>query len=315
MTTQSLSVRLTALFESNKFVLQLIHRLSKLHFQPGSSPLNGDDDVRLELSSEIHDSLKQVEEELELLRQEVDELNVGVANAGRRDSEKDRERLRLAIQVSKLGEDLKSSRSQFRKAQLQAKRNAELARQKERELLFSSLHTGTTTSANRARGQEKSPADEVLVTASSDVTAALRRTHQLMQSELERSRFAQESLDQSTAALVELGEHYTNLDTLLSNSRTLLSSLLRSQKSDTWYLETTFYILITTIIWLVFRRLLYGPLWWFIWLPLKLGYKLLFSVFTTLNYANNTNTTTTVSTTLSTTVSIDQGPTILPEYQ
>jgi len=75
-----------------------------------------------------------------------------------------------------------------------------------------------------------------------------------MQSELSRSRFAQETLEQSTAALADLGEHYTNLNTLLANSRSLLTSLVKSQKSDTWYLETAFYILVTTIIWLVFRR-------------------------------------------------------------
>jgi protein transport protein SEC20 len=56
----------------------------------------------------------------------------------------------------------------------------------------------------RKTGKELS-ADEVLVNASSDVTAALRRTHQLMQSELSRSRFAQETLEQSTAALADLG--------------------------------------------------------------------------------------------------------------
>ena len=134
-----------------------------------------------------------------------------------------------------------------------------------------------SSSTGRRRGQDKLSADEVLVSASSDVTAALRRTHQLMQSELSRSRFAQETLEQSTAALADLGEHYTNLNTLLANSRSLLSSLVKSQKSDTWYLETAFYILVTTIIWLVFRRFLYGPLWWFVWLPLKLGYRVLFA--------------------------------------
>ena len=174
------------------------------------------------------------------------------------------------------------SRAQFRKAQLRAKRNAELAKQKERELLFAGAQSGSDTpssSTGRRRGQDKLSADEVLVNASSDVTAALRRTHQLMQSELSRSRFAQETLEQSTAALADLGEHYTNLTTLLANSRSLLSSLVKSQKSDTWYLETAFYILVTTIIWLVFRRFLYGPLWWFVWLPLKLGYRVLFAAF------------------------------------
>jgi protein transport protein SEC20 len=109
MTTSSLSARLTTLSDSNKAILQLVHRLSKLSFQPGSLPLNSDEgDVRVELSAEIHESLKQLEEELELVRQEVEELTAGtVSSARRRDSEKDRERSRLAVQVARLGEDLK----------------------------------------------------------------------------------------------------------------------------------------------------------------------------------------------------------------
>ena len=81
----------------------------KLSFQPGSLPLNSDEgDVRVELSAEIHESLKQLEEELELVKQEVEELTAGtVSSARRRDSEKDRERSRLAVQVARLGEDLK----------------------------------------------------------------------------------------------------------------------------------------------------------------------------------------------------------------
>lgn len=115
--------------------------------------------------------------------------------------------------------------------------------------------------------------------ASSDVTAALRRTHLLMQGELSRSRFAQETLEQSTAALADLGERYSDLNTLLANSRNLLTTLVKSQKSDTWYLETTFYILITTVVWLVFRRWLYGPLTWFLIWPLKLVFRIVFGVF------------------------------------
>ena len=100
-----------------------------------------------------------------------------------------------------------------------------------------------------------------------------------MQGELSRSRFAQETLEQSTAALADLGDKYTDLNTLLANSRNLVTTLLKSTKSDTWYLETAFYILITTIIWLIFRRWLYGPLSWFVWWPLKLLYRFTFAVF------------------------------------
>jgi len=94
-----------------------------------------------------------------------------------------------------------------------------------------------------------------------------------MQSELSRSRFAQETLEQSTKALAELGDKYTDITSLLHNSKNLVSTLVKSQKSDTWYLETAFYILVTTIIWLVFRRWFYGPISWFVWWPLKLLYR------------------------------------------
>ena len=87
------------------------------------------------------------------------------------------------------------ARTQFRKAQLQAKRNAENAKRKERELLFAGIQEGSNAGGQtRRRGQEKLSQDELLVNASSDVTAALRRTHQLMQSELSRSQFAHDTL-------------------------------------------------------------------------------------------------------------------------
>ena len=90
-----------------------------------------------------------------------------------------------------------------------------------------------------------------------------------MTAELERSKFAQETLENSTKDLATLSESYNNLDTLLSSSRSLVSTLIYSQKSDTWYLETAFIILSVTIGWLLFRRLIYGPGWWLIYLPIK----------------------------------------------
>lgn len=83
------------------------------------------------------------------------------------------------------------TRGDFRNAQLQAKRNAEAARRKERELLFS-----RSQSAERRKqsSNEKLTQDDIVLNASNDVTDALRRTHQRMQAELSRSRFAQETL-------------------------------------------------------------------------------------------------------------------------
>ena len=107
MSTQKLSIRLSTLSDSLRTTLQLISRLSKLSFAPGSTPLEGDGDVRVELTQDIRDSLKQHEEDLEYLSQEVEDLTVSGGRHSRRDSNKDRDRARLAAQVARLGEDLK----------------------------------------------------------------------------------------------------------------------------------------------------------------------------------------------------------------
>lgn len=114
-----------------------------------------------------------------------------------------------------------------------------------------------------------SEGDQETVGASSNVTNALRRTHDLIASELSRSEFAHQTLTESSAALKQLSDSYGSLDTMLIKSRDLLGTLLKSQKSDTWYLQTAMYMLMVTFGWLVFRRLLYGPIWWLVLFPLR----------------------------------------------
>ncbi len=72
------------------------------------------------------------------------------------------------------------------------------------------------------------------MSASHDVTAALRQTHALIVSEVSRSQFAQQTLAESTVALGELGERYGDLGGMLSASRALVMGLVRANKSDTW---------------------------------------------------------------------------------
>jgi len=122
------------------------------------------------------------------------------------------------------------------------------------------------------REKEKSGARDV-VSASSDVTEALRRTHSLIAGEVAKSAFATQTLAESTAALKELQQTYQGIDGLLAKSRDLVGTLLTSQKSDTWYLRTSFYVLLATLTWLVFRRFLYGPLWWVVWLPVRTTFR------------------------------------------
>ncbi|KAK3659460.1 Protein transport protein sec20 [Elasticomyces elasticus] len=297
MSTSHLLAQLTQLSDSLKQTNTLITRLAKLPFSPSSEPVDISDinTVRLELAQDIHDALKQLEEDLELLTQETEDLNPSQAlpSHRRRESktgEKERERARVSAQLTRLSEDLRNSRGRFRSAQLSAKRASEAAKAKERELVFASLRTepvqNTTDSnntiprdlfANRSSLKQKHnplSKDETLAATSTDITTALRRTHALLSTELSRSRFAQETFDQSTAALADLGEKYSSLDDILSTSRNLLGTLVSSQKSDTWYLETAFYLLLATLAWLFFRRILFGP---FVRLPLFLYHCAIFA--------------------------------------
>ena len=112
MNARALKARLTPLFESLKQTQHLITRLSKLSAQPSSDRLNPDEenDVRLELSADIHQNLKEQEEDFELLRQEAEDQANHThwgSGVGRRDSVRERERTDLAAQVARLGEDLK----------------------------------------------------------------------------------------------------------------------------------------------------------------------------------------------------------------
>ncbi|KAH8815124.1 protein transport membrane glycoprotein-like protein Sec20 [Xylogone sp. PMI_703] len=284
MSFESLSERLVALQESNSQLRELIDRLGNLKFQPGSVPLDNEDgNVMTELAVEIQQTLKEQDEDFELLQEQAYDLI-----AGKPGSEAHERKANLIDSIKRSTQELKSYHGAFRKAQLEARRNLQAAQRLERELLLQSYvnppQSGDSSPAPSIRRvfrqqSEPSHADKE-VNASSDITLALRRTHDMMAAELSRSQFAHDTLKESTAALAQLSESYSMLDTLLSSSKNLLGTLLRSQKSDTWYLETSFYILLGTIAWLIFRRWLYGPTWWLVWFPFKIFFRSLGGVLT-----------------------------------
>lgn len=287
--------------ELQVFIQQTAQLIVKLSKTQSSDEVTGESTS--ELAADIRDNLQNGEEQLELLKEDVDEtLGSGSQGArkpsSQRDIEREREHATLKASCARLTEDLKTQRVRYRRAHLQAKKNEEKAVQLEQEVYLADLRAAadawnTTTEneppdkymtqgemrtslfANRRAGQRTNPnqtKDDLLLTASSDLTTSLRRTHEMLTSELSRSRFAQETLESSNAALQELNQRYTGLDELLAKSRGLLRTLMSSQKSDTWFLQTAMWMLMITIGWLIFRRLLYGPLWWFAYLPLKFAY-------------------------------------------
>ena len=214
----TLATQLNALSTTLHQTNTLITRLATLTFSPGSEPLSSQTTARLELAQDIHDTLKQLQEDLDLLALEVEDLapvssSAASIRGGHRESDVSRDRARLSAQLARLQEDLRTAHSAFRRAQLSAKKASEAAKQRERELLFSRLSDPTpppsTQSPNqqgdlfarRSRQTKELSKDDLELDASQNITSSLRRTHALLTTELSRSRFAQETFDQSTAAL------------------------------------------------------------------------------------------------------------------
>ena len=78
MSFEILSERLRALQESNAQLKELNDRLANIKFQPGSVPLDDDEDnVKTELTAEIHQTIKDQEEDLEVLKDDVADLESG----------------------------------------------------------------------------------------------------------------------------------------------------------------------------------------------------------------------------------------------
>lgn len=260
----SLYQRFQALADALKDTINLIQELRK--FSTATETSGDPEERRVELATEIHDNLREHEDTLEILRQEFED---DATPSHRRDnSSRESERERNADLLVRLSEDLKSARANFRRAQLQAKRNADAEKRKEREQLFADRkHDG------QPRGRpthEKLTQDELAMRAAEDVTMALRRVHNQLEGELAQSQFAQQTLEESQQALDSLSQSYTGTTDLLKVSRGFMTQLVRSNKSDTWFLRTSFYLLATTICWLFFRRLLYGPLMLFVWWPIRM---------------------------------------------
>ncbi|KAI1744265.1 Sec20-domain-containing protein [Xylaria scruposa] len=291
--------RLNVLQDATNQLKELIQRLANFDFQPGSVPLGAadDDHVGSELGSEINQVLREQEEELELLQEEIIDLP-----PGRPGSTLPHDRERLKDGAERLGQELQLCRKSFRKAQIAARRNLQASQRQERALLYASFTTprsgasspalDTTTTpvaAPRRRNQRTSELskEEQMINASHDVTQSMRRTHEMMAAELAKSDFAHNTLKESTEALAQLSEKYSSLDTMLSSSRALLGTLLKSQKTDTWYLQSAFYLLVVTIGWLIFRRLLWGPTWWLVWLPLKLLFRTVYGVSSAVGLRNS----------------------------
>jgi len=176
------------------------------------------------------------------------------------------------IYVAKIIEDFKLARSLFRKNLLQASRAITQTRHNQvTETFFRPKSPPNTqpdrpSSTNSLRNRRPtSQNDNSFVTAASDVTLALKRTHALLEQELEKSNLSLETLEHSSQTLRQLEHRYSAFDVLLNGSKRLIIELERADKWDRWMIYAGLAVFGLVCMWILYKRLLRGPLGLILW--------------------------------------------------
>ncbi|GAA5968131.1 hypothetical protein JCM21900_001087 [Sporobolomyces salmonicolor] len=217
----------------HQLVQSLLSRLQDLEaYQiPQLSQCRGPLDFHHELAQAVRSELAGCRRDLDELRLEVDDL------------EKAKDRLAAADHVNQVQLRLDQCTKQYRQAVVQSKRQIDAsthlfardellssgASQSGRESPTPYSRGGVPRSSTPVPGQS---ADDALMSATSDVTEGLRRTLQLMQQEVDRSLVSNELLESQTQTMSLTSTQYSTFSTLLTTSKSLITSLERADVLD-----------------------------------------------------------------------------------
>ena len=165
----------------------------------------------------------------------------------------------------------------FRKLLLQASKTLNQTRHAiATQALFQSISpppaASSSTSPNPVNFplRQRKPADSAnndtsLLNAANDVTLALKRTHALLEQELEKSTLSLETLNHSSKTLQQLDQSYGAFDVLLRGSKRLIVELESANKWDRWSIYCGLAIFLLVCLWILYKRILSGPVGLIIW--------------------------------------------------
>ncbi|KAI3469871.1 hypothetical protein Pfo_026534 [Paulownia fortunei] len=143
---------------------------------------------------------------------------------------------------------IQSLRLSLRNANLQAKANMKKAAQQERELLLG----GGKESTNRRRNLQTKAG---MTSAAESITESLRRTRQLMAQEVERSAGTLMTFEESTGVLRKAESEYKGHRSLLSRTRSLLSTMQRQDVLDRVIIVIGFLLFSLAVLYVVSKRI------------------------------------------------------------
>ncbi|GAA5881028.1 hypothetical protein JCM3774_003073 [Rhodotorula dairenensis] len=175
-----------------------------------------------------------IRHELAKARRDLDELKVEAD-----DLDRAKERVAASHLIASIQQRIDSCTKAYRQAVVASKRQIDAsAHLVAREELFASTSgraSPAPSGSGPGRGRSPMPgqsADDALMQATSDVTEGLRRTLQLMQQEVDRSMTSNELLESQTQTMQLTSNQYSTLSSLMNTSKTLITTLERSNILD-----------------------------------------------------------------------------------
>lgn len=205
------------------------------------SDFRGSKDAREELVANIQTRIRNYQSALEALEFEIND----VAQV--------ETRKRYLVSLDRLKENLRLAGSKFRNAQFQARENDRLNIRQQREALFGDPSKQQSSETKRLQNMST---DDRILEASNDITASIRRMHNMAQTEAMKSAINVEELDMSTKQLKQLESKYTAFDIMLGGSQRLIRHLEQADKWDRIYMQAALAFLGAVVLWIVWHRII-----------------------------------------------------------
>ncbi|CCF50324.1 hypothetical protein NDA11_004488 [Ustilago hordei] len=183
------------------------------------------------------------------LKRQVNDLKLAVDEA-----ESEAERREIASLVLQVNQQLEEIRQSVRRALLAARRSIENVRTAEAR---AGLQLAADSAKERTGGRGGgSSSEDKLMTASQDVTDALRRTVSLMSSELEKSAMSSQLLEESSQTISSLSFQYGSLTTLMTNSAKMIKTMEREDLIGKGVVAASFLFFLACVGYIVYVRLI-----------------------------------------------------------
>lgn len=199
-------------------------------------------------ASLVTDFETEIASSIDGLKRQVNDLKFAIDEA-----ESEVERREISHLAATASQQLDEIRQSTRKALLSARRSIESARTVQAR---AGLQLAADSAKERTGGRAGSSGEDKLMTASQDVTDALRRTVSLMSAELEKSAMSSQLLEESSQTISSLSFQYGSLTTLMSNSVKMIKTMEREDLIGKGMVAAAFLFFLGCVGYIVYVRLI-----------------------------------------------------------